>query len=175
MSQLPLETKRLVLRPFYETDALKVKSLAGDKRIADVTAHIPHPYPEGLAEKWISDHALKWAKAELASFAIILKESDLLIGCVSLKNITKSEGELGFWVGTEYWNKGFCTEACCSVVDFGFNYFELNRIYAHHLTRNPASGKVLVKSGLINIGSGESVCGYRNINESVELYEIFTT
>ncbi|MCP4411149.1 MAG: GNAT family N-acetyltransferase [Gammaproteobacteria bacterium] len=60
------------------------------------------------------------------------------------------------------------------MVDFGFNDLNLKRIHARYLSRNPASGKVLLNSGLIRIGSSKSVCGYRKKNESIQLYEIIT-
>lgn len=183
--QPSLKTERLLLRPFALSDAARVQRLAGDKRIADVTANIPHPYPDGLAETWISSHAGQWQAGGLASFAIALRESELLIGAVSLMNIHAGEGvredegaregaregELGYWVGTQFWGKGYCTEACRRIVDYGQQDLGLRRIHAHHLSRNPASGRVLLKCGLLHVGSSESECGYLKQVESTELYE----
>ncbi|MCP5158702.1 MAG: GNAT family N-acetyltransferase [Gammaproteobacteria bacterium] len=173
--QPTLETQRLILRPFELSDASRLKLLAGDKRIADVTANIPYPYPEGLAETWISSHAEKWSKYEMASFAIIEKKSMILIGCISIMNIKSSEGELGYWIGVESWNHGYGTEACKKIIEFCFNELNLKRVHAHHLSRNPASGKVLAKCGLKHVDSGEAQCGYRHLNESIELYEKINT
>ena len=173
--QPSFKTERLILRPFDIKDSTRVRELAGDKRIADVTANIPHPYPEGLAEEWISSHVQKWRSLELATFAISLADSGTLIGAISLMDIDKSEGELGYWVGVDYWNKGYCSEACRKVVDVGLNKLNLVRIYAHHLSRNPASGKVLLNAGLTHISSNESVCGFRKESESTEHYEIKKT
>lgn len=170
-----LETNRLMLRPFVLADATRVELLAGDERIAEVTKNIPHPYPEGLAKTWISSHVPKWKSRQLAAFAITLKESSLLIGCISIINISEAEGELGYWIDPTYWNKGFCSEACKSVVEFGTEFLRLSRIHARHLSRNPASGKVLLNSGLVHIGTSESECGYRNQKESIELYERIAT
>ena len=173
--QLTLYTKRLVLRPFYIEDSKSVKVLAGNKLIADVTSNIPHPYTESMAKEWILSHSQKWKNQELASFAIVTKESGLLIGAISLMNLIEKEAELGYWVGVEYWNNGYCSEACKEIIDFGFSYFKLKRIHARHLNRNPASGKVLLNSGLLHTGSNEKICGYRQKNEKIEYYEIFAT
>ncbi len=170
--QPTIKTRRLILRSFSIKDSSRVRELAGDKRIADVTANIPHPYPEKLAGEWILSHSEKWKNKELAAFAITLSHSELLVGAISLMNMDRGEGELGYWIGVDYWGNGYCSEACRSLVDFGFNVLNLKRIYAHHLSRNPASGRVLLNCGLTHIGSSKSVCGYRKKNESTEAYEI---
>jgi [ribosomal protein S5]-alanine N-acetyltransferase len=174
-SQPSLTTPRLVLRPFVKTDALRVQQLAGDIRIADVTANIPHPYPDSLAETWIGSHSEKWEREELATFTITIKESDLLVGCISLMNFSHRETEIGYWVGVDYWGNGYATEACKAIVRFGFGAMKLDRVHAHHLSRNPASGRVLAKTGLVHIGSGSAVCGYQAREESIERHEKFNT
>ncbi len=173
--QPKLQTKRLVLRPFNLEDSEQVKVLAGDKLIADVTSNIPHPYTEDMAKEWIISHSPKWQNKELASFAIIIKESNLLIGAISLMNLLETEGELGYWIGVEYWNKGYCSEACKKIIDYGFNSLKLERMHARHLSRNPASGKVLLNSGLLHFDSNESTASNHEENEKLEYYEIFST
>ena len=168
--QLILKTERLILRPFRLSDSKKVQALAGNKLIADVTANIPHPYPEAFAKEWIQSHPEQWKNKQLASYAITFKEE--LIGAISLMYLNTKEAELGYWIGVDYWNKGYCTEACREIIDFGFNDLQLLQIKAHHLSRNPASGRVLLNSGLRYVGSSESICGYRKEKEPTEVYEI---
>lgn len=170
-AQPTLETQRLLLRPFTLEDAPRVQLLAGDERIADVTANIPHPYRDGMAAAWIASHAEKWRERELAAFAMVNKTSGLLVGCISLMHMQANEAEIGYWVGVDYWNRGYGTEACRAVVAFAFGRLSLTRVYAHHLSRNPASGKVLLKAGLRHTGTGTAPCGYRNLEERVEQYE----
>lgn len=71
-TQPSLSIEGLILRPFVDEDAQRVQLLAGDQRIADTTATIPHPYPDGLAQQWIAENREKWACTETASFAITL-------------------------------------------------------------------------------------------------------
>lgn len=59
-----------------------------------------------------------------------------------------NKGELAYWIGKAYWNKGYATEAARRLVDFGFKKQELNRIWAPVMSKNQASGKVMQKVGL---------------------------
>ena len=170
--QPKLITDRLILRAFVLSDSSRVKALAGSKLIADVATSIPHPYPEKLAREWIQSHPKKWTNKEQASFAITLKGTGEVLGAISLMNIEENVGELGYWIGVNYWNNGYCTEACREIIQFGFSVLKLQTIQARHLTHNPASGKVLIKSGFSHVASREIVCGVRNANEMMEVYEI---
>jgi ribosomal-protein-alanine N-acetyltransferase len=147
-AQPTLETNRLILRPLALEDAQEIQALAGDFTIADTTLNIVHPYPDGLAEKWISEHPAKFQQREAVTFAVTLKDHGQLIGVASLGfNLRFRRGELGYWISKPYWNQGFATEASRAVIEFGFGSLGLHKIEATHLSRNPASGKVLQKMG----------------------------
>ena len=173
--QPKLVTDRLILRAFALSDSPRVKELAGSKLIADVTTNIPHPYPEELAREWIQSHPEKWRNKEQVSFAVTLSDTREVIGAISLMNLKEDASELGYWVGVDYWNHGYCTEACKEVIHFGFAALKLQTIQARHLTRNPASGKVLTKSGFNHIASSEATYSVYNANVSMKVYEIFRT
>lgn len=149
-----LKTSRLVLRPFTLADALDVQRLAGDRHVASTTLRIPHPYQDGIAEEWIGMHTDKFAKDEGISLAVTLLDVRTLIGAVGLE-ICKAHAraELGCWIGKPYWGKGFASEEAKALVDYGFKVAGLNRIYAHHLVRNPASGRVMLKIGMRHEGT----------------------
>ena len=166
-----ITTKRLLLRPFEITDAPIVQRLAGSPKIAETTANIPHPYTDGLAEQWIARHEPSWNSGVLCAYAITIIKSSTLIGAISLMNITQEGGELGYWIGVDYWDNGYCSEACAALVDFGFTSLMLKRIHAHHLSRNPASGKVLINAGLKHMGQDSIVWPKTGERESIELYE----
>lgn len=123
--------------------------MAGDPAIAATTLTVPHPYPDGAAEEWIGRHAA-WAKSgEAYTFAIADLFSKNLLGCISM-DITAQyrRGMLGYWIGKEYWSRGFCTEATRRVIQFGFEDLDLLKVYAFHHADNPASGKVMKNSGM---------------------------
>jgi len=142
-------TERLILRAFVLQDANRVQELAGDKRVADTTLLIPHPYPDGAAEEWILKILDKADKGEAYVFAITLKDTEELIGAIGLSIHEKfNSAEMGYWIGVPYWNKGYATEAASAVIEFGFNEMQLNKIHAHHMGNNLSSGKVMIKNGM---------------------------
>jgi len=147
-----IETPRLVLRPFDLADAPEVQRLAGAREIAAVTANIPHPYPDGGAELWISTHAPRFDSDDGLTLAVTRREDGILMGAISLmvdaEEKAHGRAELGYWMGTPYWGQGYGTEAARALVDYGFGVLKLRRIFARHLGSNPASGRVMAKAGL---------------------------
>ncbi|MFN7950397.1 MAG: GNAT family N-acetyltransferase [bacterium] len=147
--QPTLETARLILRPFQASDAPAVQRLAGAREIADTTLAIPHPYPDGAAAEWIATHAARFAAGTLAPFAVVTRADGLLVGATGLALVmAHAQGELGYWIGHADWGRGYATEAARALLDFGFRGLGLHRIQARHLTRNPASGRVMEKLGM---------------------------
>ncbi len=168
-----LQTDRLVLRPFELSDADDVRRLAGERVIADTTLNIPHPYEDGMAEEWIATHQPGFEAGTSANFAVVLRAEDALIGAIGLRIGPEIEkAVLGYWIATARWNNGYCTEAARAMLRFGFETLYLNRIHASHLTRNPASGKVMQKIGMMHEGRGREHVKKWGIFEDVEFYGI---
>jgi RimJ/RimL family protein N-acetyltransferase len=166
-------TERLLLRPFDLSDSKRVKLLAGDKAIASTTLNIPHPYEAGMAEEWIGTHQEGFEKGELYNFAIEIQAMGELIGAIGLvANPRHVHAELGYWIGESYWNRGYCTEAAREIVRYGFDELNLHRIHAMHLSRNPASGRVMRNIGMRHEGCRRQHVKKWDIFEDVELYGI---
>lgn len=174
MPEFPtLETPRLVLRAFTLADAPAVQILAADRDIASTTLNIPHPYPEGLAESWISTHGPAFESGRFVSFAITRRTDGILLGAMGLHPVPPHQrAELGYWIGKPYWGQGYASEAGHAVVRYGFTGLGLNRIYAYHMTRNPASGRVMQKIGMTHEGHLRQHDEKWGVFEDVELYGI---
>lgn len=174
-SPASLTTARLLLRPFELGDAAVVQRLAGDPEVALTTQNIPHPYEDGMAEEWIASHLAAWEAKRLLALAVTTA-AEGLVGAVSL-TITAAHrrGELGYWIGRPYWNRGYATEAAAAVVDFGLEELGLYRIQARHLTRNPASGRVMQKIGMVREGILRKHIVVRGQIEDVVMYSILVT
>jgi [ribosomal protein S5]-alanine N-acetyltransferase len=170
-----LRTTRLRLRPFTLKDAPMAQRLAGDSRVADTTANIPHPYPDGVAEAWIATHDSSATEAKSYAWAIANLETDELMGCISLILNRHSGAELGYWLGAPYWNHGFMSEAARAVVEAGLSRLKLHRIVARHFVRNPASGRVMQKAGMTMIGTMRDSWLKAEVFESETWYEILSS
>jgi RimJ/RimL family protein N-acetyltransferase len=102
-----------------------------------------------MAEQWIATHQGLYEKGELVNFAIINSSDRVLMGAIGLQiDQQHARAELGYWVGKRFWNDGSGTEAAAAVVGYGFGVLGLNRIFASHFRRNPASGRVMQKIGM---------------------------
>ena len=150
-----LETKRFILRPFVMTDTPLLQKLAGHKLIYDTTAGIPHPYPDGEAERWILANQEGFAAGTSVQLAIVLKDNDELVGSIGYFGISEvhRKAELGYWIAVDYWGKGYCTEAAAEMINWAFANLNLNRIVARHMGLNEGSGKVMRKLGMKKEGT----------------------
>jgi len=170
-------TERLRLRPFSLHDAPEVQRLAGVREIADTTAAIPHPYEDEMAETWITSHGDDLRRGTGFHWAVTLRENGALIGAISLMDVDDEAGqaELGYWIGVEHWNNGYCSEAARAVIAWAFDSFGLNRVHAHHFSRNPASGAVLKSAGMRHEGSRRQHFTRWGRREDIELYGILAS
>jgi RimJ/RimL family protein N-acetyltransferase len=158
-----IETKRLKLRRLRMSDAPRVARFSGDPGVGRNLAMTPLPYIEAAAEGWIM---ITRARAPLGRdfvFAVDL-EGEGLIGVIGAHKRRDDPGfEIGYWFGRPYWGAGFATETLRSFVAAASS---LGQLEAGHFIDNPASGRVLLKSGfaytgevkpMFSLGRGEKV------------------
>lgn len=146
-----LETERLILRAPRLEDAKAMATLANDRRIAENTSRIPHPYTLADAESFIA-----WANgpAGETAFVIALSEDDTLVGGCGFGVVEGDTPELGYWLGAPYWGKGYATEAVRAAVDYAFTEGGYEFINAGARVTNPTSRRVLEKCGFQWTGVG---------------------
>ncbi len=158
-----LETKRLTLRAPRLKDAKAVAVLANDRRIAENTARIPHPYKLTDAETFIA--GANTVEGE-AVFLITARDGTIMGACGIAMPDTLAP-ELGYWLGVQFWGQGFATEALHAVIDFAFAEFEHAALHAGARVTNPASRRVLEKCGFQWTGVG--LYRIRAINSSAPI------
>lgn len=147
-----LETERLVLKPYEIEFADEIYEVVKHKGIADTMVMIPHPYPREVVDQWISYLQKSFERGTAIEFAIFLKgEEPRYIGNCGLVSISKNHrnAEVGYFIDVNEWGKGYATEACKKIIEYGFEEHQLNRIYSRCMVRNNASRKVMEKSGMV--------------------------
>ncbi|HEX6536395.1 MAG TPA: GNAT family N-acetyltransferase [Gemmatimonadaceae bacterium] len=168
-----LETPRLILRPLVLSDAPEVQRLAGAREIADTTLTIPHPYRDGMAEQWIETHDAQFAEGKMVTCGATERGGGALTGVISLVlEREHARAELGYWIGTPYWGRGYATEGARAMLRYAFSELGLSRVYACHFSRNPASGKVMRKIGMKYEGCLRSHVRKWDRLEDIEVYGV---
>lgn len=144
-----LTTPHLFLRSLENEDCTLVCEYLTDPEIAQNTLLLPYPCPPATAEGWIRSARAALRDGRSYTFAIVLRETQHFIGSVSLSLEPEHDrGELGFWIGKPYRNRGAASEAAARMLGFGFDVLRLNRIYAFCFAHNRASSRVLEKIGM---------------------------
>jgi [ribosomal protein S5]-alanine N-acetyltransferase len=155
----------VVLRRLAAGDATRVQLLAGEHEVAEMTALIPHPYPDGAAETFITEQRLAWDLGKEYNYVVAGSDGELLAGVVGLRPAPAERENLGYWIGRPYWGRGYATAALRAMIALGFGLLDLEKLTASHLARNPASGRVMEKCGMRLLATGE-----RDHRGAVEAY-----
>lgn len=148
-----MESDRIILRPWHESDVEALFKYASDPDVGPRAGWAPHQTLEEskkiIQEVFSNDH----------TWAIELKETGEAIGCIgyftseeSNIGIGPDDVEAGYWVAKPYWNQGICTEALQLMIDFCFNTQGYVTIWSDFFIDNPASGRVMEKCGFRDTG-----------------------
>ncbi|WP_372423861.1 GNAT family N-acetyltransferase [Salinarimonas chemoclinalis] len=150
-----LETRRLWLRWPRHSDAASIVSLAGAREVAEMTARIPHPYPPDAAAPYVLE--ARRAAMEGASLRLAMApkaQPTRLVGMIGIEPNAAGEAEIGYWLGRPFWGQGLATEAARTMIDAFFAFTEGEAVAASVRVGNPASRRVLEKSGFVSEGPG---------------------
>jgi RimJ/RimL family protein N-acetyltransferase len=118
-----LQTERLTLRRPTLADVKAIARLANDRRIAENTRRLPHPYS--------ADHAIAFLRTTASDdreTAFLIENNFVPIGVVGVDWREPDAPELGYWLGVEHWGQGFGTEAARAVIDFTFEESDVEHL-----------------------------------------------
>jgi RimJ/RimL family protein N-acetyltransferase len=149
-----LKTNRLSLRPPELADAPRANALSRDWDIARMVSSMPFPQPAISVEGFFLIEQARRPLRQDHLFAIHLPGAGLIGLCgahVRGKDYQGRSVEIGYWIGRPYWGKGYATEAASAVADFA-KALGQGPVVANHFADNPASGRVLAKSGFAYTG-----------------------
>lgn len=149
-----METSRIILRPWRDSDAPVLFKWASDPDVGPRAGWAPHQSVEESLEvirTVFKDATNTWA--------IELKETGNAIGAMGYGpscecNLPARDGEplIGYWIAKPYWNKGICTEALGLMIEHIRHLTDIKSLISGHFEDNPASGRVMEKCGFIPTG-----------------------
>jgi RimJ/RimL family protein N-acetyltransferase len=147
---MDIETNRLILRGWLDSDAKDLYRLAKDPKVGPIAGWPPHKSEED------SLNIIRTVLSKPYTFAVVLKEENKVVGCIGLMlqadsnlDILEDEGEIGYWIGTPYWGKGLATEATNALIQFAFQTLKLNKLWCGYFDGNNQSKRVQEKCGFI--------------------------
>ncbi|RZU14173.1 RimJ/RimL family protein N-acetyltransferase [Kribbella rubisoli] len=148
---LPIETDRLTLRRYTETDYDDLLKLQSDPDVARYLLHdvrTPEQVKEALAGR-MADVAMD-RDGQALTAAVILRDTGRHLGEVTLfvYSVEHHTGELGYVFHPESAGHGYATEAAAELLRVGFDEFGMHRIIARLDARNDASANLLKRLGL---------------------------
>ena len=145
-----LETERLVLRPWDETDAESLYEYAKDERVGPITGWPVHTSVD------MSRDVIKNVLSAPETYAVCLKEDNKAIGSIGLmigKNsnlaLPENEGELGYWIGVPFWGQGLIPEAARELIRRAFADLGLEKLWCGYFDGNEKSKRVQEKCGFV--------------------------
>jgi ribosomal-protein-alanine N-acetyltransferase len=149
MSSIPtFETKRLILRPVVESDAISWQKHFDDYEvIRNLSAHVPWPYPKDGVLSFLKSSILPTQGKDQWVWGLFLKEApDELVGVVHLWREGRPEHR-GFWLSRKHWGKGLMTEAVEPVMDHAFDELNFNVLVFANAAGNIGSRRIKEKTG----------------------------
>jgi ribosomal-protein-alanine N-acetyltransferase len=138
----------LSLREVEQNDIEDIARLANDRDIAAMTASLPYPYTKNNAKTW-----LDYVNNTQSEHVFAIEHDNRFIGIIGLVHESENNrAELGYWLGKEYWNRGFASAAVQIVLGYAFTVLQVSKVYAQAFGSNIASHKVLEKNGFVREG-----------------------
>lgn len=145
---ITFETERLYLRPWEMTDVDRLYELAKDEQVGPACGWKPHESVEESAA------VLQNVLMDGSTYAILLKDSHEIIGCISYiigkdSRFCENENqcEMGFWLGRSYWGNGYLPEACKHLMQNGFEHMGIEKIWCAYFEGNEKSKRAQEKLG----------------------------
>lgn len=145
---MTFETERLLLRPWWESDAEDLYTYAKDPRVGPAAGWPVHTGVEN------SRDIIRNVLSAPETYALVLKDSGHAVGSIGLKlgeasdlGIPDTEAELGYWVGVPYWGLGLIPEAVRVLLQYAFEELGLDCVWCGYYDGNEKSKRVQDKCG----------------------------
>jgi RimJ/RimL family protein N-acetyltransferase len=145
---MELKLTRCTIRDYRPSDAESLAKHANNRKVwLGLRDAFPHPYTTEDANNF-----LKGSIPGLPRIHFCIDIGGKAVGGIGLRpgeDVHRHTAEFGYWLAEEFWGQGIMSEIVPAFVDYCFKEFSLNRIFAMPHSSNPASARVLEKSGFI--------------------------
>ncbi|MGN1147250.1 MAG: GNAT family N-acetyltransferase [Lachnospiraceae bacterium] len=156
---MTLETERLILRPWEESDAEDLYEYAKNPEVGPIAGWPVHTSVENSRE------IIRGVLSEPETYAVVLKGENkavgsigLMIGASSNIGIPDTEGEIGYWIGVPFWGQGLIPEAVRELMRYGFEDLHLEKLWCGYFEGNTKSRRVQEKCGFRYHHTNENIC-----------------
>ena len=156
-----IETARLVLRDWKDTDAPALFALASDPEVGPRAGWPAH------ASEAESLDTIRSVLRGPESYAVVLRVADgktpagTLVGAIALKTgrfiTAPTEYEIGYWIGRPYWGRGYAPEAMAALIEHAHRELGATAIWAGYYVGNAQSRRVMEKCGLTYVRTDHRV------------------
>lgn len=143
-----LQTKRLILRPWNESDAADLFEYAKDENVGPIAGWTSHKNVQESLE------VIKNIFCGKECYAVCLKENNRAIGAVELKlngntdmTTRDDECEIGYWIGKPFWGNGYIPEAVKELLHRAFEDLKMTTVWCGYYEGNEKSKRVQQKCG----------------------------
>jgi RimJ/RimL family protein N-acetyltransferase len=145
-----LETERLILRPWLDSDAQELYKYAKDPAVGPIAGWPIHTSEENSLE------IIRGVLSEPETYAVVLKETGKPVGSVGIMRkghgsapIGNSEAEIGYWIGVPYWGQGLIPEAVRELLRRCFEELSCTGVWCGYYNGNEKSKRVQEKCGFV--------------------------
>jgi RimJ/RimL family protein N-acetyltransferase len=143
-----LETNRLILRPWKESDAESLYEYAKSPLVGPAAGWPVHTSVEN------SRQIIRDVLSANETYAVTIKNDGAAIGSVGLLigdkssfDINADEAEIGYWIGAPYWGLGFIPEAALCLMRHAFDDLGISTVWCGYFDGNEKSKRVSEKCG----------------------------
>lgn len=149
---MELQTERLLLRPWRESDAPALFKYAQNPNVGPIAGWPPHTSEE------VSREIIRAVLSESGNFAVVLKATNEAIGSIGLMtaqstihtaSMAEDECEIGFWIGEPFWGKGLIPEAVNELLRYAFEDLAMRVVWCGYYDGNVKSQRAQEKCGFV--------------------------
>ena len=165
-----LETQRLYLREMTLSDLDSLCKILQDEQTMYA---YEGAFSDTQSREWLDKQLFRYQQWGFGLWAVVLKESDHMIGQCGLTMQPWKEKELlevGYLFQRQYWHRGYATEAAKACIDYAFRALNASEVYSMIRDTNIASQKVALRNGMTLVDSWTK--HYRGVDMPHNLYRL---